>query len=295
MDNRPNLIERAAARLRDSPKPEPEGVVRTSLAQPIPIPTNRLFAKPLKRNFTLDRGHLAAMGIIMPWSSTARAVEEFRIVKRKLMLQWQTPEYLETRGGLPRVVMVTSSKPREGKTFISINLALAFAAEENLNTILIDADPIRGDTAKTLKTDVQPGFTEVLAGQVPLEEALVQTDLPNLLVLAPGAHGPHVPELLSGRAPGVLFDQLAARYPEHVIVLDAPPCLASTDPAGFAPLVSDVVFVIEAERTQRPEVETSVSLLSACPRISFLLNKAPRRSSEQFGSYSYYYAPPKIP
>jgi len=185
--------------------------------------------------------------------------------------------------------MVTSSKPREGKTFASINLALAFVAEEGLTTILVDADGVRAEAAKYLNIPARPGFTAVLAGEVALREALVQTDLPNFLVLPSGDHGPHVPEMLTGRGPSLIFAELARWYPEHVIIIDTAPTLASTEPAGLASIVSQIVFVVEARHTQRSEVESGVSLLHACPNISFLLNKAPA-SSEHFGSYSYFYS-----
>ena len=185
--------------------------------------------------------------------------------------------------------MVTSSRPREGKTFCSVNLALAFAAEENLTTILLDADALHTGVAKLLQIPAQPGFTDLLTGEHRLEEVLIQTDLPNLVVLPPGAHGPHVPELLHGRGPGLVFREIARRYPEHVIIMDTTPCLASTDPAGFSPLASNIVFVIEAAHTQQTEVESSLSLLGGGGHVSFLLNKVPVGSSEHFGSYSYYY------
>ncbi len=187
--------------------------------------------------------------------------------------------------------MVTSSRPREGKTYCSINLALAFAAEENLVTVLIDADAVRGDTAKVLRISPNPGFTDILSGESRLPEVLMQSDIPNLVILPPGLHGPHVPELLAGRGPNLVFAEIASRYPEHVIILDTPPCLASTDPVAFAPIVDQVVFVIEADYTQRSEIESSLSLISSCRNISFLLNKTPVGSSEHFGSYSYYYNP----
>jgi Mrp family chromosome partitioning ATPase len=98
-----------------------------------------------------------------------------------------------------------------------------------------------------------------------------------------------VPELLHGKAPSLVFREIARRYPEHVIVMDTTPCLASTDPAGFAPLASHIVFVIEAGHTQQTEVESSLSLLGGGGQVSFLLNKVPAGSSEHFGSYSYYY------
>lgn len=288
MAGRTDLIERAAALLRGGeggsapPSTAPEAVQAPAAPEPM---------APLSRHMTLDLAHLTQCGIMMPWMTTGRIVEEYRIVKRKLMFPWQTTEHLNIANAPPRVVMVTSSRPREGKTFSSINLALAFAAEERLTTVLIDADPVRGDTARTLKIPDAPGLTGVLAGDICLEDALIQTDLPNLVILPPGMHGPHVPELLTGGAPSRLFAQIAARYPDHVIVMDTPPCLASTDPAALAPLVGQIVFVVEAGHTQRNEIETSLSLLTGCRHINLLLNKAPTGSNEHFGSYAYYYRP----
>jgi protein-tyrosine kinase len=288
MDSRPGLIERAAALLRD-------GVNEANLKpiEAVSAPVRRAGTAPeaLFRTCALDHLDLAKSGIIMPWSTTGRVVEEFRIVKRNLMSRWLTSEnHPNTVNGPPRVIMVTSSKPQEGKTFVSINLALAFAAEENLTTVLIDADPVRGDAARCLKLPPQPGLTEVLSGEVQLHDALIQTDVPNLVVLPSGTHGAHVPELFTGRAPSQVFGELARRYAKHVIIVDTAPCLASTGPAGLASVVDQIVFVIEAGYTQRPAVESALSLLSGCPHISFLLNKAPD-SSQHFGSYLYYEQP----
>jgi protein-tyrosine kinase len=286
MNNRAGLIERAAALLRDG-NAEASAYSRTEAAAEAPAPIAPL--APLSRAVSLDRNHLAQLGILMPWMTTSRVVEEFRIAKRNIMFSWQMPDYPKPSDRPPRVVLVTSSKPREGKTFCSINLALAFAAEEHLATILIDGDAMRADTAKTLGIPTTPGFTDILAGESSLQDAMVQTDLPNLIVLPSGMHGAQVPELLSGRGPNLLFAEIAHRYPEHVIIVDTPPCLASTDAAALAPYASQIMFVVEAAHTQRTEIETSLSLLSGCQQIRFLLNKTPRGSGEHFGSYSYHY------
>jgi receptor protein-tyrosine kinase len=285
MDDRAGLIERAAALLRNSNSQDATTRTREApLVAAAPVP-------PLSRSVVLDRNHLAETGIIMPWTATSRVVEEFRIVKRNIMFPWQSAEYRGTADRPPKIVMVTSSRPREGKTFCSVNLALAFAAEENLVTVLIDADSVRADTARLLKIPLEPGLTDILAGERSLHDVLIQTDIPNLVVLPPGAYGPHVPELLAGRGPSLLVAEIGRRYPNHVIVMDTPPCLASTDPAALAPIAGQIVFVIEAGHTQQAEIESSLSLLSGCRQISFLLNKAPVGSSEHFGSYSYYYHP----
>ncbi len=285
MDDRAGLIERAAALLHNS---NSQALAPRTLEAPVAASAP---APPLSRSVVLDRNHLAESGIIMPWTTTARVVEEFRIVKRNIMFPWQSAEYRGAADRLPKVVMVTSSRPREGKTFCSVNLALAFAAEENLVTVLIDADAVRADTARLLKVPLEPGLTDILAGERTLHDVLIQTDIPNLVVLPPGAYGPHVPELLAGRGPSLLVAEIGRRYPDPVIVMDTPPCLASTDPAALAQVVGQVVFVIEAGHTQQAEIESSLNLLSGCRQISFLLNKAPIGSSEHFGSYSYYYHP----
>ncbi len=290
MESRSGLIERAAALLRESgqqnpPPPPPPG---TGEARPAAGTLATGPAAPLLQHVELDRTQLARAGIMMPWTATARVVEEFRIVKRNIMAPWQAPTYPRAGNRPPRIVMVTSARPREGKTFCAINLALAFAAEENLTTILLDSDALHAGVAKMLQLPTQPGFTDLLTRERRLEEVLIQTDLPNLVVLPPGPHGPHVPELLHGKGAAQVFNDIARRYPEHVIVMDTTPCLASTDPAGFAPLTSNNVFVVEAENTQQTEIESALSLLGGGTQVSFLLNKVPVGSSEHFGSYSYY-------
>ncbi|MGD9614498.1 MAG: hypothetical protein AB7H90_00775 [Alphaproteobacteria bacterium] len=300
MQSRTGLIERAAALLRETgqespvlpaapagaPAAPPMVDARSAASEARP-PAGAPVA-PLRQSVVLDRNHLARTGIMMPWTATARVVEEFRIVKRNIMSTWQAPDHPRMANRPPRVIMVTSSRPREGKTFCSINLALAFAAEENLTTILLDADALHSGVARVLQLPPQPGFTDLLTRERRLDEVLIQTDLPNLVVLPPGPHGPHVPELLHGKASGQVFREIARRYPEHVIVMDTTPCLASTDPAGFAPLASNIVFVVEAGHTQQTEIESALSLLSGGAQVSFLLNKVPVGSSEHFGSYSYY-------
>jgi protein-tyrosine kinase len=82
--------------------------------------------------------------------------------------------------------------------------------------------------------------------------------------------------------------ELTRRFPDRYIVLDTPPCMASSDAATLAPLVGQIVFVVEAHRTQQDEIEAGLSMLSSCPRISLLLNKS-ELASAHFGSYGYGY------
>ena len=116
---------------------------------------------------------------------------------------------------------------------------------------------------------------------------LIQTNIDNLMILPAGRGGPHVPELLSSREMGALLDEMARRFGDRYTIIDTPPCMASSDAAALAPLVGQIVFVVEAYNTQQAEVEAALSVLSACPQISLLLNKSDTQASEHFGSYGY--------
>jgi protein-tyrosine kinase len=276
------LIERAAALLRQQDANEP----LLSLA-----PTTEPALFPPGPQLTLDRGRLASFGIAIPSSARSRTVEEFRLVKRNLMATWSQGDLIgDRRPG--RLIMVTSARPGEGKTFTSINLALAFASEKDVKALLVDVDTQHPGLPRIFGIPGDKGIVDVLAGSLELSEVLIQTNLPNLMLLPAGRGGPHVPELLSSREMGALLVELTQRLPDRFVIIDTPPCMASSDAAALAPLVGQIVFVVEAHSTQQAEIEAALTMLSACPQISLLLNKSDTLASEHFGSYGYYYHTP---
>jgi protein-tyrosine kinase len=276
------LIERAAALLRQRDASELE-------TAPAAGEHNSGYGGP---ELVLDRGRLASYGITMPSSARSRTVEEFRLVKRNLMTQLSRGNSLaDERPG--RLIMVTSARPGEGKTFISLNLALAFASERDVKALLVDVDTQHSSIQTILGIPGEQGIVDVLAGNCELSEVLVQTNIPNLMVLPAGQGGPHVPELFSSNQMAVLMAEMTQRFADRYIIIDTPPCMASSDAAALAPLVGQIVFIVEAHHTQQVEIEASLSMLSACPRISLLLNKSDALSSEHFGSYDYYYYYPQ--
>jgi len=271
------LIERAAALLRQQEANEPE--------PPSAADSDSGYTGP---ELVLDRGRLANYGITVPSSARSRTVEEFRLVKRNLMAQLSQGNSLADQRSR-RLIMVTSARPGEGKTFISLNLALAFASERDVKALLLDVDTQHSSIQTILGIPGEQGIVDVLAGNCELSDVLVQTNIPNLMVLPAGQGGPHVPELFSSNQMAVLMAEMTQRFADRFIIIDTPPCMASSDAAALAPLVGQIVFIVEAHHTQQVEIEASLSMLSACPRISLLLNKSDTLSSEHFGSYDYYY------
>ena len=284
------LIERAAALLRQQEASEPE-----PLSSPI---EEAAFGGggdghggnggPGAPELMLDRGRLASYGITIPSSARSRTVEEFRLVKRNLMTQLSQGHVIADQRST-RLIMVTSARPGEGKTFISLNLALAFASERDVKALLVDVDTQHSSLQTILGVPSELGIVDVLAGNHKLSEVLIQTNMPNLMILPSGRGGPHVPELFSSNQMVLLMAEMTRRFADRYIIIDTPPCMASSDAAALAPLVGQIVFIVEAHHTQQVEIEASLSMLSACPRISLLLNKSDTMAGEHFGSYEYYY------
>lgn len=289
------LIERAAALLRQREAAQiassaPSSVVDDGVAALYPADVG---GSP---QLILDRGQLAAFGIAIPSAERSRTAEEFRLVKRNLMAAWSA----DLRVGddrLGRVIMITSARPGEGKTFVALNLALAFSSEREVKALLVDADThvdIRHSALKSILASREAkGIVDVLAGAANLDDALIRTNIENLFVLPAGRGGPHVPELFSSPRMNSLLNEMTRRFPDRFIILDTPPCMVSSDAATMAALVGQIVFVIEAHRTQQDEIEASLSMLSACPRISLLLNKS-EQVNAHFGSYGYDYGYPSV-
>jgi protein-tyrosine kinase len=276
------LIERAAALLRQQEVAEPAAPITPRKA------TGGLALTLTSPELVLDRGRLAGFGIAIPSAARSRTVEEFRLVKRNLVGAWSQSDLMADHRS-SRLIMVTSARPGEGKTFTSLNLALAFASERSVKALLVDVDTQRSTVPEILGIGGEKGIVDVLAGDLELPEVLIQTNIPNLMILPAGRGGPHVPELLSSREMSALLEELTQRLPDHYLIIDTPPCMASSDAAALAPLVGQIVFVVEANNTQQGEIEAALGTLSTCPRISLLLNKSDSLATEHFGSYGYNY------
>src|SRR5256714_9429217 len=98
-------------------------------------------------------------------------------------------------GDGPLLLTITSPGIGDGKSFVSLNLALSFA-DAGYRTLLVDGDTRRGVQHKALKTPSTPGLTDVVAGRTPLESALRQTSYPGLTVLSSGTRMQRAPERL---------------------------------------------------------------------------------------------------
>lgn len=294
-----NLVERAAERLRRS------GALDASAAQLFepdkPVDVERSLAGQTEQ-FTLPPAQESPRRAVPPinlavleragmvdWSKgRSRASEEFRIVQSQIVRSAFAPD--PAAGGLANLVMVTSARPGEGKSFASVNLAMSIARQRDREVLLVDTDSKEQSLGLSLGLVGVPGLLDLaIDPRLNADDVIVPTEFERLAVLPIGTQPEKSAELFATRQMARLIRELGRRFADRVVILDAAPCLSSSDPSTLAPIVGQVVLVVEAERTQRAEVEAALDLIQVCPAISLLLNKVQVTASHTFGAHASHY------
>lgn len=284
-----NLMQRAAEKLRQKDAPaaapaqpgKPAGL--SPSAAPSPLRTSE------SQTVTIDVNRLLLAGMVSPKGDKTLISEEYRLLKRPLLLKAFSDE---GRTENAHVIMVSSSVPGEGKTFTAINLAMSIASEPDLNVLLVDGDVMNPSVLGRLGIEERSGLIDLLEDKgVSVSDVLLRcSNIPNLTILPAGAPTSRATELLASSRMESLVTDLARRYPDRVIIFDSPPVLASTEPSVIALHVGQIVLVVEAEKTPQSAIEASLRQLTACPTINLVLNKTRiASSSDEFGGYGYGY------
>ncbi len=187
----------------------------------------------------------------------------------------------------PRVIVVTSSLPGEGKSTTAINIALALAEAEH-RVVLVDGDMRRPMLHKYLDLVGPVGFSTVLSGSATLDEALQKTRFPGLTLLTSGAVPPNPSELLGSQAAKKLLNELRARF--DYVILDSTPLLAVTDAAILAAGADGVLIMARFGQTKREQLTHAVANLQSvgARRLGAVFTMMPTRGNAAY-SYSYNY------
>jgi capsular exopolysaccharide synthesis family protein len=163
-----------------------------------------------------------------------------------------------TAHGVPASVLVTSSKPSEGKSTTASALAEDFA-RIGRKTLLVDGDLRLPSLHRYLNVQNNAGFVSVMTGQVPLEKAVQRLEGTNLDFLSCGPIPPNPAQLLSGNAVRDFVNEHSASY--DLIVIDGPPIMGLADAPQLARATAGVVVVVEAGRAHRGQAKTAIKRL----------------------------------
>jgi receptor protein-tyrosine kinase len=184
----------------------------------------------------------------------ALAVESFRSIQLSLM-------HTSENGG-PLTVTFTSPGASDGKSFVTSNLAIAFA-DMGHRTLVIDGDVRRGSMHRLLGTRHKPGLTDYLAGKVSRGEIIQETQYPMLQVIGCGSRGEAGPKLLGSPTMRELMRDLRPDY--DVILVDSPPLGACVDPMILGTLTRNLVLVLRTGATDRALAESKLDVLDRLP------------------------------
>ncbi len=266
--------------------PAPEPVIHQEV--PVsPYVSPPVFAQRRGVDATVDQVALKESGFIVPGSPPTMLSEEFRMIKRQVLLQ-----AFGNQGVAPldkgRQILVCSAQPNEGKSFCSVNLALSMVSETDLEVLLIDADVAKPEVLSLLGLPAGPGLMDALADPTLDPESLIMhTSIPGLSILPAGRQSNNDTELLASARTRGLVDGLAAANPRRIVIFDSAPALAASPASVLALHVGQIVLVVRADVTTESELREALSMLDGGARIQLLINDVTFSGSNR--KFGYYY------
>jgi protein-tyrosine kinase len=270
-------------------KPEPvtgEDIIEKSqISQAKPAKSDGIISN---ETIPIDFNMLEEKGFVSINSKRRLINEEYRAIKRKILDNAFGPLAKSLKNS--NIIMVTSSRPGEGKTFTAINLALSIALEQDKTVLLVDADVLRPNVMKTLKLENKQGLVEYLLGEKEnIAEVMCKTNLDNLRIITAGRFHHLSAELLASQRMFDAVEEFANRYTDRVVIVDTPPLLGVNETAILANLAGQAIVVTEEAKTKLFDIENAIKQLNPDMAIGFVVNKSDKGTADSSG-YGYYYA-----
>ena len=192
-----------------------------------------------------------------------------------------------------RTIMVTSAMPGEGKSLISINLAVIIALELHSHALLVDCDLRNPSISRFFGLHQERGLSNYLLGEAELPDLLAKTAVDKLSVLPGGPVQENPVELIGSEKMKGLIRELRSRYADRYIVLDTSPILATTEPAVLNLMADGIILVVRSGETPREAVEQALRHINKEKIIGVVLNdvkfKTKNMTQKHFGARYHYY------
>jgi protein-tyrosine kinase len=195
--------------------------------------------------------------------------------------------------GSTKTIMVTSAVQGEGKSFVATNLAIGFAQDFDLHSLLVDCDLRNPSLAPRFGFQNKRGIADYLVGTEDISAFLIKTNLDKLSLLTCGSIQGNPSELMGSNKMASLVKELKSRYSDRFIIFDSTPLLATSEAEILTKLVDGIIVVVRAGKTPRETVEQAMALLGKDKILGVVLNDVEFKSSglflRYFGSDGYYY------
>lgn len=236
---------------------------------------------------TISRKTMEDAGMVVGRGRRDQSGEEFRIVRQQILqsLAASTAHAEEAAPVCANVVMVTSARHGEGKSFMALNLANILAEGGERPVVLIDADIGVNSLSAHFGLAEKPGLLDLAVSPRQLAHALtIPAESENLtfIPIGGGLDSATRGDMSSRQPIKALVERLAEQFRDSIVVIDSPACLSNSDPIELASVVGQIVLVVEAGQTRRKDVEGALDLIDACPNISLVLNRMTKRGRGSF-------------
>jgi len=204
--------------------------------------------------------------------------EQFKILRTNILFP--------LTGSPPRSILVTSVGPGEGKTFTAANLAISIALNVNRYVLLIDADMRQPELHKRFGFRSVPGLSDYLAEGRPLPSLLLKTKVDKLTLLAAGPPPDNPAELIGAERMSSLLAEVTNRYPDRILVVDAPPPKLAAETGVLARQVDGILVVVRYGRTRGDDIADLVAKVGEKKILGSIVNYVENPASRYYG-YKY--------
>lgn len=213
--------------------------------------TKKRSESPLRSEWMIQDGFSPKVVVLSAPDSLD--AENFKILRAQILFPKD--------GERPRIIMVTSAFPGEGKTFVAVNLAVSLALGVNEHVLLLDCDLRRPDVHQVLGYSNTEGLHEFLTGKRQLPDLLIRTKIEKLSFLAAGTPSTRPSEWLSSTMMREFLEEVRARYDDRFIIIDSPPSQVTSEANVLANYVDGIIFVVMAQRSPKEAIRRNVENL----------------------------------
>jgi protein-tyrosine kinase len=273
MERIKQALERAREQRAD-PFPAPPGQAtyhRKRDHTPAVAPVEIVYTQT--RQLEVDPDYLRRNRVISSHADPVAA--PYKILRTKVLQRMRANNW--------RSLAITSPTEGCGKTLTAINLAISIAREVNQTVLLVDLDLKRPQVHRYLTPAEIPGISDYLVHDTPVSDLLFNPKGMDRLVVLPGrASVTHSSEMLSSPRMVSLIEEMKARYPSRIVLLDMPPILSCDDVLAFSPHIDAVLLVAVDDKTAKDDLTRASALLDPLNLLGIVLNQS---SAENSGYY----------
>ena len=240
--------------------------------------------RPVHKRIAVDFGRLRTFGYLPEQGQERRFADYCHRIKRPLI------DRALGSNSAPdsRLILLSSALPGDGKTLVTLNLALSMARERDISVLLVDGDLPKARISHVLGLRDKMGLLDALKDDtLDVESLVLDTDVSNLEVLPAGHPSEGAAELVASARMRDVATRLISRHPRRLVLFDSPPLLVSSEARALAPIPGQIILVTRARHTPRRSIADAIAQIDKKKLQGLVLNDAYELGPEH-GYYDYY-------